>query len=280
MNRTSNQSSVISDQNRPRRKVISSFISLSSIARRAEEDHHSSFQRKTARFTLIELLVVIAIIAILAALLLPALSHARKMAKITQCTANKKNHGICFANYSNDYKEYFIPEEMVTPKPYKTGWHKGIAPGSSMTWHETAYIFAMSSTTVSGYKTNASGYNTFDKMFSCPLLTEAESKILRSTNDGLPNSYGITTRVSGSLRYASTYPMHKVNQIKYPEKRILVGEMIASLKTYKMSEPEYLEKIRHQNKAHALSVPLSVVNWQIPDTTGVKLMIYKQINPK
>jgi hypothetical protein len=43
---------------------FSSLISLSSIARRAEEDHLSYLKGKTARFTLIELLVVIAIIGI------------------------------------------------------------------------------------------------------------------------------------------------------------------------------------------------------------------------
>ena len=55
----SNTSSLISMSSR-----LSSKSVAKAEARRAEEDHHSSFQRKR-RFTLIELLVVIAIMAIL-----------------------------------------------------------------------------------------------------------------------------------------------------------------------------------------------------------------------
>jgi len=68
-----------------------------------------AYRRQSQKFTLIELLVVIAIIAILAALLLPALSKAKAVARSIACTNNLAQIAKAGLMYSSDHTEYIVP---------------------------------------------------------------------------------------------------------------------------------------------------------------------------
>ena len=82
-----------------------------------------------AGFTLVELLVVIGIIAILVAILLPAMSKARKQANSIQCLSNLRQIGMAYIMYTNDQKgrncAYF---NQANPTKMNYAWPGLIAP--------------------------------------------------------------------------------------------------------------------------------------------------------
>ncbi len=68
---------------------------------------NSVYKKRTRGFTLIELLVVISIIALLVSILMPALSKARKQAKLVVCLSNHHQIGLGLTTYAVNHDGKF-----------------------------------------------------------------------------------------------------------------------------------------------------------------------------
>lgn len=97
-------------------------------------------------FTLVELLIVIAVITILAALLLPALSRAMWVARLTACANNQHQIHVGVTNYAAEQRRWYPattkPSVLVSGKNIPTCRGKSFSITGNSSYKELAGILS------------------------------------------------------------------------------------------------------------------------------------------
>jgi prepilin-type processing-associated H-X9-DG protein/prepilin-type N-terminal cleavage/methylation domain-containing protein len=195
-------------------------------------------RKRSIKFTLVELLVVIAIIAILAAMLLPALSSARGVAKSILCVSNQRQVAFTINNYAEDYNS-FIPPDLMKNDPMCSfsGYFTGSVWTSSVSFMSViqAYEHGLSIMAWDDYFTgiNAGPWN---PIFFCPADLNPNVKVnptgsLPNTNrDSISYGYNSTAaagvNIGGQNWWAQPYFLKvlKVSNLKRPSDTVLTGD--------------------------------------------------------
>jgi prepilin-type N-terminal cleavage/methylation domain-containing protein len=156
---------------------------------------------KHRAFTLIELLVVIAIIAILAAMLLPALSSAKRRAWSAQCLSNLHQIGIGMKIYADDHGNLY-PES-----------------GGSIAWNQTDLAIHNYS-----WMQQIISYIRNTNIYHCPAnrLIAPDQQSTFNYFNGVRAAYIASDPTGGSRHFASVEP----SRIHFPVAFVLSGDTL------------------------------------------------------
>jgi prepilin-type N-terminal cleavage/methylation domain-containing protein/prepilin-type processing-associated H-X9-DG protein len=174
-------------------------------------------------FTLVELTAVIAIIAVLIALLLPAITKAKRQATLVQCASNMRQIGMSLLMYTDQNSGYLFPSNM--------GWNnKNVY--LNFPWDGT---LAGSPLIVDPSKADLYHYNVWTTMvfvkWNPPIM-------ICPTDDPLPNAQH-TYILNYYISYYNEKYGHPLPNAWSPSDAILMGEKTSTAGDYYMEYGDY-----------------------------------------
>ena len=167
--------------------------------------------RPRSAFTLVELTVVVGIVSALTAMLLPALTRAREVARMTRCASNLHQIGVAAANYAAQSRGWYppntsttspaaywydpqrfgllLPPTPTTPTDVRPGGNVYVCPDD--TWGEVRVSYAMNAWASSAVDPSVSGQSPASGRLWTPRTGQAAQLIL------FAEAYSVTASGTG-----------------------------------------------------------------------------------
>ncbi|MEO0965233.1 MAG: prepilin-type N-terminal cleavage/methylation domain-containing protein [Planctomycetota bacterium] len=169
-------------------------------------------------FTLIELIVVISIIALLIAILLPALTSAREVARISVCKSNLRQTSLAIISYATDNKDW-VPYGYSNPGSAGSNTWAG-----TQAWaHTIVYGGYLPSAPYTPGNTSSEYFNRVAlDIFECP-NRETDPGVFANILDYTPTIY-LFGNAKPTNPSSSAFRMTNLAELLKPTKTLMLAE--------------------------------------------------------